>query len=208
MCASAGGRINTGFFVHLYISLSQAAECLRCLFAPWAARFARADRTDKARPRRWLCCDLSALAVGGRAACLERSSPPLPKARGRLGPCGHGPAECLRCQFAPRGGELTLALDRAGPSRPRRWFCRDLSGLAERKKPACLGCNPRGRALTSRSSAAFSRRSVARLARGATPACRRCVCKCPPAGSAPGGCPSEPPGPGPAPESGRRSSGW
>ena len=31
-----------------------------------------------ARPRRWLCWDLSALAVGERAACLERSSPPLP----------------------------------------------------------------------------------------------------------------------------------
>ena len=34
----------------------------------------------------------------------------------------------------------------------------------------CLGCNPRGRALTVRKGAAFSRRPRARIARGATPA--------------------------------------
>ena len=34
----------------------------------------------------------------------------------------------------------------------------------------CLGCNPRGRALTVRKGAAFSRRSLARFAWGATPA--------------------------------------
>ena len=108
---------------------SQAAECLRCQFAPWAARFARADRTDKARPRRWLCWDLPGLAERKKPACLERSSPPLPKARGRLGPCGHGPAECLRCQFAPRGGELTLALVRGDNARPRRRFRWDVSSF-------------------------------------------------------------------------------
>ena len=68
------------------------------------------------------------------------------------------------------GAAAYAAPDRADPSRPRRWFCRDLSGLAERKKPACLGCNPRARAFTYRSGAALSRRSVARHARGATPA--------------------------------------
>ena len=80
---------------------SQAAECLRCRFAPWAARFARADRIDKARPRR------SASAVDSRL----------------------GAAACA-------------ALDREEKARPRRGFCWALSGLAERKKPACLGCNP------------------------------------------------------------------
>ena len=42
------------------------------------------------------------------------------------------------------GAAACAALDRAEPSRPRRWLCGDLSGLAAGKKPACLGCNPRG----------------------------------------------------------------
>ena len=50
---------------------------------------------------------------------LYRAPPPLPKARGRLGPCGHAPAECLRCLFAPWSGELTLALVQDDNARPR-----------------------------------------------------------------------------------------
>ncbi len=95
--------------------------------------------------------------------------PPLPKARGRLGPCGHAPAECLRCQFAPWGGELTLAPDRevnarprsvtglddsrlgqlanarahqAVGARPRRWFCRDLSAFPSQARGQRLLCCP------------------------------------------------------------------
>ena len=120
-------------------------------------------------------------------------------------------------------------LPRAG-THPRRWLCWDPSGFF----PAANGPS-RAREAASRSLPGplygpsrdlpgvqpprtcvdlSIKRGVQPPLRGATrpvrprTACRRCVCKCPPAGSAPGGCPSEPPGPGPAPESGRRSSGW
>ena len=168
MCASAGSRINTGFFVHLYIFLSQAVRARTehaAGRAHWRADSNR-DVSSLARGAALQACRLLAFRKAGKV-------PAKPPARTYM----NGSIKRERQLAAPRREETAEALRR-------------------------------GRALSSRSSAAFSRRSLARLARGATPACRRCACKCPPAGSAPGGYPSEPPGPGPAPESGRRSSGW
>ncbi len=147
---------------------------------------------------------LPALAEGERAAWPVRP-------RTSFFPAANGPSRASEAASRSLPGPLYgPSRDLPGVQPPRT--CVDLSikrGLQPPLRGAtCPGCNPRGRALSSRSGAAFSRRPRARLARGATPACRRCACKCPPAGSAPGGCPSEPPGPGPAPESGRRSSGW
>ena len=106
-----------------------AAECLRCLFAPWSGELTLAlDREDSTRPRRRFRWDpfrpcrrqeggmpgaqLPALAEGERAAWPVRPRTPRKRADGpitarapsapapRLGPCGHAPAECLRCLFA------------------------------------------------------------------------------------------------------------
>ena len=109
-----------GFLKYFTTFPSQAAECLRCRFAPWSGG---------ETPR--LCRTLTHVRAGGFAGTFPAlrnarsrhawgaTPPPLPKARGRLGPCGHAPAECLRCQFAPWGGELTLAPDREVNARPR-----------------------------------------------------------------------------------------
>ena len=49
---------------------TSAAECLRCHFAPWAARFARAHREVSARARRGWCAALP-LPLG----CVTKKAP-------------------------------------------------------------------------------------------------------------------------------------
>ena len=86
-----------------------AAECLRCQFAPMAARFARAHRTTNARPRR------SASAVNSRLGAVSYAHACANHQR----TCA---AQCLRCQFAGiapraiRGGVPPLSIRAHGSS--------------------------------------------------------------------------------------------
>ena len=165
MCASAGSRINTGFFVHLYIFLSQAAECLRCLFAvrartgqvaPRSGELTLAlDREAKARPR-GLHPGQFAPRSGGetprliepmphvRAGSFVGTFPALPQARSRHA-WSAAPRPCRRRE----GGLARAATDQL---------------LSRSKRPL-----PRTRVdvpITARAAL----RPVPRLARGATPA--------------------------------------
>ena len=151
--------------VNLSFFLSQAVRARTERFAPWTARFARADRIDKARPRRWFCWDLSAFAVRKKAACSVR-------ARTRPAPCSRAaPGMTTGLAFSPRlrrcrpwGAGLGCRLGRplgnvppgrSGPN-PRKFFEKNLTKNFTRLR--------RGRAFASLSGAAFSRRSVARIA--------------------------------------------
>ena len=73
------------------------------------------DRAVNARPRR-----------GAPAGTF----PALPKARSRLA-WAHPPRSASAVSSRHWSGELTLALVQDADARPRRWFCWDLSGLAE-----------------------------------------------------------------------------
>ena len=92
------------------------AQCLGCLFAPRSGELTLALVQDAdARARRRFRWDLSGLAERKKPACLERSSPPLPKARGRLGPCGHAPAaEAETSAFQLQSAAFSVMMDLHG----------------------------------------------------------------------------------------------
>ena len=128
-------------------------------FAPWGPgpqwgpfRTDRAGRRDrrrnaaphreaKARPRRWLRWDLSGFfpAANGPSRARDLTSRLLPArqcARPATRPVRPRTGGVPPLSFRALERRLTLALDREVNARPRRWLCWDLSGLAERKKPA------------------------------------------------------------------------
>ncbi len=120
--------------------LSRTAECLRCQFAPWAARFARAHRENSARARRGQAA-LSA-PCGGTLACRlgqalngAHWAPAPPKGGGETRLCasfmaahilgspsgGAGAVRRLRGQVASLTGR-SRGYRPYGRVRPGRWF--------------------------------------------------------------------------------------
>ena len=103
--------------------LSRTAECLRCQFAPWAARFARAHRENSARARR------------GQAALSAPCGGTSPKGGGETRLCasfmaahilgspsgGAGAVRRLRGQVASLTGR-SRGYRPYGRVRPGRWF--------------------------------------------------------------------------------------
>ena len=79
-----------------------AAECLRCRFAPMAARFARAHREDSARPRRGMVLNSLRLVFSHLSGGVWRRTAPRPLRK--TNPPNGG--ACGLLLFAPFVGQL------------------------------------------------------------------------------------------------------